>query len=147
MTFSLTNNVRLYGAQQNGKSFDVFARCAISACMPGPGDDVTAVMILDQARLLWRSVSFRDKSEWDCLFAVRHTDPNVFKRGHGLLETQGLLARLRYVIASHPDTRLSLPQSGSSQLGSRSQITARHTSSTKSISPISFPVLLQTRTD
>lgn len=86
---------RLYGTRQlNGKPFDVYARSAISACMPPPGDDLTAMKVRGEALRLWRRVSKDQKKVWRALYEARHSDPRVYRKGLRLLETQGLLAEL-----------------------------------------------------
>jgi hypothetical protein len=105
-TSNRNENLRLYGCRQPRTAFDIYARCAISACTVGPGDESTAMDIREQAHRIWRDASRCDKVKWDELFENRHMDANVFKKGHGLLETQGLLAKLRprYQMVAGPST-------------------------------------------
>lgn len=63
--------------------------------MPAPGDDLTGMRIRAQAHIAWRGVSGKDKDAWENLHAARHSDPNVYRNGRTLLETQGLLVKLR----------------------------------------------------
>lgn len=63
--------------------------------MVGPGDESTAMDIRDQAHRIWRAVPRYNKVEWDHLFDLRHSDLDIFKKGHDLLRTQGMLARLK----------------------------------------------------
>ena len=62
--------------------------------------------IREQAHRIWRGAPRCDKVKWDELFENRHLDATVFKKGHVLLETQGLLAKLRpsYQIVAGPST-------------------------------------------
>jgi hypothetical protein len=84
----------LYGTRKsNGTPFDMFARCAISALMPAPGNISTAMQIREQSLRLWRRVSATDKEDWKILNEARVSDPGVYKKGGRLLETQGHLAR------------------------------------------------------
>jgi hypothetical protein len=63
--------------------------------MTASGDDLTAVRIREQAHIVWHSVSKKDKEAWGDLHDERFSDPKVYKKGRRLLETQGLLARLK----------------------------------------------------
>lgn len=63
--------------------------------MSGPGDANTAMDIRDQALRVWRAVPRSDKVEWDHLFEIRHSNVDIFKKGHELLKGQGMLARLK----------------------------------------------------
>jgi hypothetical protein len=105
-TSNRKDNLRIYGCRRPKASFDVYARCAISACMIGPGDESTAMDIRDQAHRIWRSVPRSGKVEWDLLFDMRHSNVDIFKRGHELLKTQGVLAKLKpdYMTATKPLT-------------------------------------------
>lgn len=51
--------------------------------------------IRDQALRVWRAVPRSDKVEWDRLFEIRHSNVDIFKKGHGLLRGQGRLAKLK----------------------------------------------------
>jgi hypothetical protein len=94
-TSSRKDNVLLYGCRRPKAAFDIYARCAISACMVGPGDESTAMDIRDQAHRIWRGVPRPDKVQWDHLFEARHSNVDIFKKGHELLKKQGMLARLK----------------------------------------------------
>jgi hypothetical protein len=74
--------------------------------MVGPGDESTAMDIRDQAHRIWRGVPRSGKVEWDLLFDMRHSNVDIFKRGHELLKTQGVLAKLKpdYMTATKPLT-------------------------------------------
>lgn len=89
------DNLRLYGCLRPKAAFDIYARCAISACMTGPGDASTAMEIRDQALRVWRAVPRTDKVKWDHLFEIRHSNVDIFKKGHELLKLQGMLAKLK----------------------------------------------------
>jgi len=89
------DNLRLYGCRRPKAAFDIYARCAISECMVGPGDASTAMEIGDQALCVWRSVPRSDKVEWDRLFEIRHSNIDIFEKGHGLLKSQDMLAKLK----------------------------------------------------
>lgn len=58
--------------------------------MIGPGDASTAMEIRDQALRVWRAVPRSNKVEWDRLFEIRHSNVDIFKKGHELLKIQGV---------------------------------------------------------
>lgn len=51
--------------------------------------------IRDQALRVWRAVPRSNKVEWDRLFEIRHSNVDIFKKGHELLKIQGMLAKLK----------------------------------------------------
>jgi hypothetical protein len=51
--------------------------------------------IREQAHLVWRIASEKDKKHWKDLHETRYSDPHVYRKGRRLLKTQGLLAILR----------------------------------------------------
>lgn len=51
--------------------------------------------IRDQALRVWRAVPRSNKVEWDRLFEIRHSNVDIFKKGHELLKVQGMLAKLK----------------------------------------------------
>jgi len=62
--------------------------------------------IRDQALRVWRAVPRSDKVKWDHLFEIRHSNVDIFKKGHELLKGQGMLAKLKpdYNTAPKPST-------------------------------------------
>lgn len=107
------DNLLLYGTLKAKTAFDIFARCAITACANGLGDEKSSVDIRGSAHNVWRRLTHKDKSPWEELFKVRRTDAAVFDKGQKLLESQGLISRIateraRADAASSP-TRPSRP--------------------------------------
>lgn len=85
-------NVEQYGTAMVKKAFDIFARCAISACSIAPREDDDPVEIRAHALKAWRKVGYTQKGEWEKLFADRHkADADISNKGHKLLESDQLL--------------------------------------------------------
>ncbi|KAM0690203.1 hypothetical protein Q7P36_008970 [Cladosporium allicinum] len=109
------NNFRVYGTRHNnGRPFDLYARSAISACTPAPGDDATAMRIRGEALNVWRYASAKDKKDWKGLVEARNLDPDVHKKCLRLLRSQSLFARLksncqRLVNTTDPEPSRSAP--------------------------------------
>ena len=103
----------------NATPFNLFVRAAISACMPAPGDDLTAMRIRGVAYRLWRSrsVKEKEKEDWKTLYKARLSDPDVYKKGLKLLKKQGHLAKLKVDCNQIVNTAdAGPPQSGSAHL-------------------------------
>ena len=120
----------------------MLVRCAISALMPAPGDLETAKQLRDQARPLWRRVSFKDKEDWKILNEARVSDPDVYKKGGRLIKKQGLLAQLKpksTVTANVSDPQQDIAKPAVTELATTSHLTARDRSSVESDSTSSSP--------
>lgn len=89
----LQENIRLYGAARAKTTFDIFARCTISAWGAAPKSTDNPFDIRHFAKLKWRLVSWELKSEWQKLFEDRFTlEIDLVATSRRLLMSQGLLA-------------------------------------------------------
>lgn len=78
-TSSRKSDLRLYGCRRPKGGFDVFARCAIIACMAAPGDDGIAMDIRAHAQRIWYSVP--TKSNGTASFTAGIQIPKFSRKG------------------------------------------------------------------
>ncbi|KAM0721576.1 hypothetical protein Q7P37_002501 [Cladosporium fusiforme] len=96
------NTIQQYGVPTVKWTFDIFARCAITACSFAPRDDDDPIEIRRHAHKTWHKIDYSQKSEWEKLFVCRSdANANIFTKGYQLLESNQLLP----LVIPHFETR------------------------------------------
>lgn len=99
--------------------------------------------IRDQALRVWRAVRRSDKVEWDRLFEIRHSNVDIFKKGHALLKSQGMLAKLKPDYNTTPKGP-TLKQPRSNQSTAKMIGPAQHISDQVASKSIAYALTIQT---